>query len=110
MKKGVISAVIYLQQLLRASIVMKIPFKTLLPFLLIVLGIALAFASAALNLSFPFAQGLTPTPLAATATPTVVPVEGSQAGSTDGIVLMATLIVLIVFIPILLRRRDWMPN
>jgi hypothetical protein len=43
-------------------------------------------------------QGLTPTP---------GPRLTSQAGSTDWIVLMGVVVVLIVILPIILRRRTW---
>ena len=36
------------------------------------------------------------------------PIEGeSEIGSTDGIVLMGVIIVLIVMVPILIRRKSW---
>jgi len=71
------------------------------------LGVALALTSLALNRPFPQAQGgaVTPTALAATAQ------AGSQAradaGSTDGIVLMAVIIVILVILPILFRHKEW---
>jgi hypothetical protein len=73
----------------------------------IMLGIAIAFTSLALNRPSPTAQE-------ATATPTVMAdsIEAAaeaveDVGSTDGIMLMAVVIVMIVIIPILLRWRTW---
>jgi hypothetical protein len=43
-------------------------------------------------------------------TPTPQPEGVSKIGSTDGIVTMGILIVLIVIIPIFLRRKAWMEN
>ncbi len=40
-------------------------------------------------------------------TPTPIPEAVSQAGSTDGIMLMGVVIVLIVLLPILFRRSTW---
>lgn len=40
-------------------------------------------------------------------TPTPGPRLTSEAGSTDWIVLMGVVIVLIVILPIMLRRRTW---
>jgi hypothetical protein len=42
------------------------------------------------------------------ATPTIAPEQGvSEIGSTDGIVLMGIIIVLIVVLPAILQRRTW---
>lgn len=38
------------------------------------------------------------------------PQDFTEIGSTDGIVFMGFLIVLIIVIPILLRRKSWMEN
>jgi len=40
-------------------------------------------------------------------TPTPIPEAVSRAGSTDGIMLMGVVIVMIVLLPILLRRSIW---
>ena len=71
------------------------------------LGIAIAFTSLALNRPLPAAQESSPTPTlqADAIVPTTDVVE--EVGSTDGIMLMAVVIVLIVIIPILLRWRAW---
>jgi hypothetical protein len=44
------------------------------------------------------------------ATPTEVVEDVSEIGSTDGIVLMGVVIVLIVVVPILLQRKNWRSN
>jgi hypothetical protein len=38
------------------------------------------------------------------------PQDLTEIGSTDGIVFMGFLIVLIIIVPILLRRKSWMEN
>ena len=82
------------------------------PFLTIGFSLLLALFSAALTYSAPPAmQGH----LAAAASflqPTATPKpQGlSQIGSTDGIVVMGFVIVLIIVIPILLQRKSWMEN
>jgi hypothetical protein len=73
----------------------------------LLLGIGLLLAS----LGALFASGSDPQLGAAalrldlTATPAPHPV--SEAGSTDWIVLMGVIIVLIVILPIIFRRRTW---
>jgi hypothetical protein len=71
------------------------------------LGLVLSFTSLALNRPVPLAQvaSATPTLQVDATTTTGVVVEG--VGSTDGIMLMAVVIVLIVIIPILLKRQVW---
>jgi len=78
------------------------------PAITIVLSLILALLSAALTSpapAFPLPnfggatlQQTTPTPQAQ---------DNSEIGSTDGIVLMSGIIVLIVFIPILINRKIW---
>lgn len=80
------------------------PIRLVLWFLL---GVALALTSLALNRPFPQAQGDAVTPAALTATSAAPAQSRADVGSTDGIVLMAVIIVLVVLAPILLRRRDW---
>ena len=80
------------------------------PILALGLGLVLAFSSAALSSSKPpVLQG---DPGAAAfflqTTPTPQPKDQSKVGSTDGIVAMGFFIVLIVIVPILLRRKSWM--
>lgn len=37
-------------------------------------------------------------------------VDRTEVGSTDGIVVMGGVIVLIVLVPILIRRKSWLPS
>jgi hypothetical protein len=78
----------------------------------LVLGIALSLALLSTGLTYssqPILQ-TEPTPTAAvppvTTTPQVISV--SEIGSTDGIVAMGGIIVLIIITPILLRWKQWM--
>lgn len=80
--------------------------------LALVLGICLSLALLSTGLTYssqpvlqesPTATG---TPLAITETPQVISV--SEIGSTDGIVAMGGIIVLIIITPIFLRWRQWM--
>jgi hypothetical protein len=76
-------------------------------FFWIILGIAVLLTNLALNIISPTIQeGTATTP---TQTDTIATPAGAQeeAGSTDGLMIMAVLIVLIVIIPILLKRRAW---
>jgi hypothetical protein len=41
------------------------------------------------------------------ATPTPEVQDKSEVGSTDGIVLMGVVIVMIIVVPIMLRRKTW---
>lgn len=71
----------------------------------ILLGLAIAATGLALAGSGPWAQDQP-----ATATPAAqATVEGArqEIGSTDGIVFMAVVIVLVVVLPILLRSKTW---
>jgi cytochrome c1 len=79
------------------------------PAIIILLSIALALMSAALTQSIQPREDST---LAAAAfflqtTPTPEQVDRSEVGSTDGIVVMGFLLVVIVILPILLRRKAW---
>ncbi len=72
------------------------------------LGLAISLVSLALNRPLPAVQEATLTPGAQTTeTVTAATKAGEDVGSTDGIMLMAVVIVLIVVTPILLRRKDW---
>jgi len=73
----------------------------------ILLGIAILVSSLGFNRSLPRAQDTTATPASQTSTLTAEAEVLEDVGSTDGIMFMAVLIVLIVIIPILLRRQDW---
>jgi len=90
--------------------------RTLYPVFMVITGITLALISALVsnasvsalpkpvpgfNSNFAVAalhQATTPTPVADTV---------SRAGSTDGIMIMGVVIVIIVLVPILLRRSTW---
>ena len=74
----------------------------------ILLGIAILISSLAPNRPLLIAQDTTATPSSQTGTivATTEPVE--DVGSTDEIMLMAALIVLIIITPILLRRKAWL--
>jgi hypothetical protein len=76
---------------------------TLRPAGLIGIGLLLAAASAMLAGPTHGAASLASGALQATPTPTPV----SEVGSTDWITLVSIIIVLIVIIPILIRRRSW---
>jgi len=84
--------------------------KLVRPALVLGICLSLALLSAALTFSFQPAMQesliATASPLQPTITPQ--PQDLSEIGSTDGIVAMVGIIVLIVIIPILLRRKDWM--
>jgi len=83
--------------------------RLLRPAIIILLSIALALMSAALTQRIQPKEGST---LAAAAlflqtTPTPEQVDRSEIGSTDGIVVMGFVLVVIVILPILLRRKAW---
>ena len=74
----------------------------------VILGITISLSSLALTRPLPLVQEATTAPTVLTTTvATPVAEVRSDAGSTDGIMLIAVVIVLIVIIPILLRRRTW---
>ena len=73
----------------------------------VMLGLAISFTSLALNRPLPAAQEATATPTVQTDTIVAAAEAVEDVGSTDGIMLMAVVIVLIVIIPILLRRQAW---
>ena len=74
----------------------------------VMLGITILLSSLALTHPLPLVQEATAAPTVLTTTAATPTAEArSDAGSTDGIMLMAVVIVLIVIIPILLRRRAW---
>jgi hypothetical protein len=86
---------------------MKIKSQTVRIAFWILLGIAIAFTSLALNRPAPLAQEGTATPTPLTDTISAKAEAREEAGSTDGIMLMAIVIVMIVIIPILVRRKAW---
>jgi hypothetical protein len=84
--------------------------KLVRPALVLGICLSLALLSARLTYSFqPTMQGsLSATTFFLQPTTTPQPQDVSEVGSTDGIVAMAGIIVLIVIVPILLRRKHWM--
>ena len=86
--------------------------RTLRPIITLGLAFILALCSAALSYSTPPALqggvgGSTFFIPVASAPP---PQDDSEIGSTDGIVIMGFVIALIVVVPILVRRKEWMEN
>lgn len=73
----------------------------------VMLGILISLSSLALTRPLPLVQEITITPTPMTTTTIATPEVRPDAGSTDGIMLMAVVIVLIVIVPILLRRKAW---
>jgi len=88
--------------------IMKTGSQTIRVALWVMLGIVILLSSLALTRPLPLVQEATATPTVLTTT-TIIPTAEARpdAGSTDGIMLMAIVIVLIVSIPILLRWKDW---
>jgi predicted membrane protein len=82
------------------------------PLLTLGLGIVLALFSAALTYSTPPAmQGTFGGAVLFLQSTSAPPHQDlSEIGSTDGIVIMGFLIAVIVVIPILVRRKEWMEN
>lgn len=83
--------------------------KSLRPLLLFTPGLLLALASAMMS-GNAASQSATPTPPAITATLTHVLTPAREVGSTDGIVLMAIVLVVVVILPILwfMSRKPWL--
>ena len=81
--------------------------RALQPIAIIGIGLVLALIAAALSQPTlaPEQPGAAALSLQVTATPAAQP--ASEIGSTDGIMLMSVIIVLIVVVPILLRRKSW---
>jgi hypothetical protein len=76
------------------------------------LGLVLALFSAALTYSAPSS---TPASIGSAAfflqpTETPPPQDLTVIGSTDGIIVMGFVIVLIIIVPVLLQRESWMEN
>ena len=92
---------IYLKKLMK---------KLMRPMITIGFGLVLALFSAALTYSAPPARqgNLAAAALLLQSTRTPQPQDLSEIGSTDGIVVMGIIIVLIIIIPILLQRKSWM--
>ena len=83
--------------------------KLVRPALVLGMCLSLALLSAALTYSAQPAMQGDPTATAAFPQLTITPQpeDVSEIGSTDGIVAMGGIIVLIVITPILLRRKHW---
>jgi FtsH-binding integral membrane protein len=86
---------------------MKIKLQIMRIAFLVMLGLAILFTSLALNRTPSVAQEATATPAIQVATTITAAEAQDDVGSTDGIMIMAVLIVLIVIIPILLKRQVW---
>ena len=86
---------------------MKKLLHILRPAALIGIGLLLAIVSAALSHPVLTDSSLGAAAFAAQATATAPAADASRIGSTDGIVWLSVVIVLIVIIPILLRRDTW---
>jgi len=86
--------------------------KFIRPALVIGISLILALFSAALTHTIqPTGHGnLSAAAFFLQPTTTPEPVDVSEVGSTDGIVIMGFLIALIVIVPILLRRKAWIQS
>jgi hypothetical protein len=85
-------------------------FKHLRPTLLITIGLALAFASAALTPLHPWEQAAataTSTLTATTITPSPAENEEMVPGTTSLILFLGTILVVIIVASIMWHRRDW---
>ena len=84
--------------------------KLVWPALVLGICLSLALLSTGLTYSFQPAMQASLTATVSSPQPTITPQpqDRSEIGSTDGIVAMVGIIVLIIIVPILLRRRDWM--
>jgi len=71
------------------------------------IGITLALLGAGIAPNFGFGSTWAAAAHIQAATPTPTLEVASRAGSTDGIMLMGLVIVVIVLLPILLRRSTW---
>jgi hypothetical protein len=81
--------------------------RTLYPVIIFVTGNILTFMNTVFNR--PVHNGSTARAVAfyQASTPTPIPEAVSRGGSTDAIMLMGVVIVIIVLLPILLRRGFW---
>ncbi len=86
---------------------MKNLLHILRPAALIGIGLLLALVSAALSQPDQMGTNASAAALAARATATPPAQAVSEIGSTDGIMLMSVIIVLIIVAPILWRRNTW---
>ena len=86
---------------------MQLPARLIRKMLWITLGVAVGLANLAFNLPRGLAHKSTSMSVSATQTLESLAEIEQDVGSTDGIVLVSAFIVLIVVIPILLRRNTW---
>lgn len=86
---------------------MKTHFQIIRVFLWVFLGIAVLLTNLAFNRTSPLVQDSTATPRIQTDTAVNEDAQDRGAGSTDWIMLLAVMIVLIVIIPMLVLRRTW---
>jgi ABC-type Na+ efflux pump permease subunit len=86
---------------------MKIKIQTIRVSFWIILGIAILLTNLALNRTSGMLQESTATPAIQADTVVATEEARNEAGSTNWIMLMAVVIVLIVIIPILLKRQAW---
>lgn len=86
---------------------MKIKSQTIRIAFWILLGVAISITSLALTRPLPLTGEATATPTVLTDDIVSAAEAIEDAGSTDGIMLVAVVIVLIVIIPILLKRGSW---
>ena len=86
---------------------MKIKSPTVRTAFWVLLGIAILVSSLAINRPLSPAQDVTATPTSQIGTIVAEADAREDVGSTDGIMIMAVVIVLIVIIPILLQRKAW---
>ena len=82
---------------------MKKPLHILRPAVLIVIGLMLALVSAAVGQPITLGQAGTPT---VTVTPPAV--ASSEIGSTDGLVFLSVIIVVIILAPMFLHWKTWL--
>ena len=87
---------------------MKKAVRALQPIAVIGIGLLLALSSAALSHPAVAPDELSAAALSLQVTATPTPQQVSEIGSTDWIMLMSIVIVLIVVVPILIRRKTWM--
>ncbi len=81
--------------------------RILYPVLILLTGIALAVISAAFSSTLRIDPGLDSAVLYQASTPTPAAKAVSNPGSTDGLVVMSIIIVIIVLAPIIFRKSVW---
>jgi hypothetical protein len=87
--------------------IMKTKIQTIRIALWIILGVAALLTNMSLSRTPSLVQKTTTISATQTGTSVVTTNGQDEVGSTDGIMIMAVVIVLIVILPILLRRRSW---